>query len=132
MKANKRRTTKMNSKATTSLITIQHHSMLRQKELDERKYFYSLSQEEKVKHICFQIELVLEYEDILEQYTNEETDALSAKIASGTTTTNDYTEDELEVMDMFYSYHEEGINDANIEVQYIFDKCLYTWFNKEE
>ena len=122
----------MNSKATTSLITIQHYSMLRQKELDERKYFSNLSQEEKVKHICFQIELVLEYEDILDQYTNEETDALSAKIASGTTTTNDYTEDELEVMDMFYSYHEEGINDANVEVQYIFDKCMYTWFNKEE
>ena len=122
----------MNSKATTSLITIQHYSILRQKELDERKYFYNLSQEEKVKHICFQIELVLEYEDILDQYTNEETDALSAKIASGTTTTNDYTEDELEMMDMFYSYHEHGINDANVEVQYIFDKCLYTWFNKEE
>ena len=118
---------KMNSKA--SQLSIDHCSNILQKQDNERKYFNSLSQEEKAKQICIQIESVLEYEDCLEQYTNEETDNLSAKIASGTTNTDDYTDDELEVMNMFYYYHEESINDANEEIKYIFDICLYVWFN---
>ena len=86
----------------------------------ERNDFDSLSKEEKVKHIRFQIENALEYEDLLEEYSEEETDALATKIANGST---DYTNEEKDIMDVFESCHEHCINDANYEVQYIYD----TW-----
>ena len=91
----------------------------------ERNDFNSLSQEEKVKHIRFQIENAIEYEDCLEEYSEEETDALATKIANGST---DYTDEEKDIMGMFYSCHEDGINDANYEVQYIYD----TWMKFEQ
>ena len=86
----------------------------------ERNDFNSLSKEEKIKHIRFQIENALEYEDLLEEYSEEETDELATKIANGST---DYTNEEKDLMDVFESCHEDGINDANYEVQNIYD----TW-----
>ena len=97
-----------------------HHSTLKKMQDKERNDFNSLSKEEKIKHIRFQIENALEYEDLLEEYSEEETDELATKIANGST---DYTNEEKDLMNVFESCHEHGINDANYEVQYIYD----TW-----
>ena len=102
------------------ISTESHHSTLKKMQDKERNDFNSLSQEEKVKHIRFQIENALEYEDLLEEYSEEETDELATKIANGST---DYTNEEKDLMNVFESCHEHGINDANYEVQYIYD----TW-----
>ena len=82
------------------------------------KDFKNLSYEDKASKICQHIDNVLENEDYQDQFTQEETEALAMKLA--TRCTEYYTDAEKDVMDLFYYYHEEGINDADVEVQYIY------------
>ena len=94
--------------------------------IKERKDFDNLSSEHKAKRISFHIENALEYEDCLEQYSEDETDALAMKIATGCTT---YTDSEEYILKLFYSCHEQGINDAIYEIQFIYDVCTPVYFD---
>lgn len=94
--------------------------------IKERKDFDNLSHEDKAKRICFHIESALEYEDQLEQYSEEETDALAMKIATGCTT---YTDTEEYILKLFYSCHDDGIKDANYEINFIYDVCTPVYFD---
>jgi hypothetical protein len=95
---------------------------------DERIMFDDLSKEEKMKRVRFHLENVLEYEDCLEEYTNEETDALAYKIVNGA---NYYPDPkQKKALNMFYSCYEESINDANYEIQYIYDRAISATFSQ--
>ena len=97
--------------AQLSNETLEHHQQTQDKNL---KDFKNLSYEDKASKICQHIDNVLENEY---QFTQEETEALAMKLATRCT---EYTDAEKDVMDIFYYYHEEGINDADVEVQYIY------------
>ena len=103
--------------AQLSNETLEHHKRLQQMQDKNLKDFQNLSYEDKASKICQHIDNVLEYEDCQDQFTQEDTEALAMKLATRCT---EYTDEEKEVMDLFYSYHEEGINDADVEVQYIY------------
>lgn len=99
---------------------------MHEKQNKERKDFDNLSKQEKAKRICFHIESALEYEDCLERYSEEETDTLAMKIATGCT---NYTDSEEYILKLFYSCHEQGINDAIYEIQFIYDVCTPVYFD---
>jgi len=95
---------------------------------DERIMFDNISKEEKMKRVRFHIENVLEYEDCLEEYTNEETDALAYKIINCSSYYSDPKQ--KKAIKMFYSCYEETINDANYEIQYIYDRAIPATFSQ--
>jgi hypothetical protein len=105
-----------------------HCENIKKTQDNERIMFDNLSKEEKVKRVRFHLENVLEYEDCLEEYTNEETDALANRIVNGSTYYPDLKQ--KKAIKMFYSCHEESINDANYEIKYIYDRAIQATFSQ--
>jgi hypothetical protein len=103
-------------------VSTEHCSKLYKMQKKERNEFNNLSQEEKVKKIYGHIQHVIhDDEDEESCYTEDVIKSLSVKII---TKSRNYTYDEKELMNTFISFYEKGINDASVEIQFIFDRGL--------